>query len=105
MAFTNDIGIHEIDGLMVNEISHNVTIFGNSIELSPKEFDLLIYLLNNKNIVLSRENILSNVWGYDYYGDIRTVDTHIKSIRQKIKEKSDLIVTVRGSGYKLEVKM
>lgn len=97
-------GLFEVGELIVSELSHNVTLSGEEIELTPKEFDLLVYLLKNKNIVLSREVILNKVWGYNYYGDLRTVDTHIKRIRQKLKEQADMISTVRGSGYKFEVK-
>lgn len=95
--------IHEVGRLVVNELSHSVTLDGENIELTPKEYDLLVYFVRNKNIVLSREMILNKVWGYEYYGDLRTVDTHVKRLRQKLKSKGDIITTVRGSGYKLEV--
>ncbi|ETI89609.1 MAG: Transcriptional regulatory protein ResD, partial [Clostridium butyricum DORA_1] len=72
--------------------------------LSPKEYELLIYLVTNEGIALSRDNILDNVWGLDYYGDIRTVDTNVKRLREKLLDRSNLIVTVRGSGYKFESK-
>ncbi|MFY9140408.1 MAG: winged helix-turn-helix domain-containing protein, partial [Thermacetogeniaceae bacterium] len=81
-----------------------VYLAGDRIELSPKEFDLLLYLAENAGIALSREQILSAVWDYDYLGDGRTVDTHIKKIRAKLGNKSDLIQTVRGLGYRFEVK-
>lgn len=97
-------GIYEAGGIIVNEISHNVTLNGEELEFTPKEFDLLIFLIRNKNIVLSREVILNKVWGYNYYGDLRTVDTHIKRIRQKLKHEADMVSTIRGSGYKFEVK-
>lgn len=97
-------GIIEAGGIVINDIGHEVTIDGEAIVLAPKEYDLLLYLMKNRGIALSREKILDNVWGYDYYGDIRTVDTHIKRIREKIKNKGDFISTVRGSGYKFEVK-
>ena len=71
---------------------------------SPKEYELLVYLTDNEGIALSRDNILDHVWGIDYYGDIRTVDTNIKRLREKLSDKSSSIVTVRGSGYKFEVK-
>ena len=71
-------------------------------DLTPKEFDLLVYLIENKNIALSREKILSEVWGYDFFGDDRTVDTHIKMLRNSIERYRDKIVTVRGMGYKFE---
>lgn len=97
-------GVIEAGGIVINDIGHEVTIDGEAILLAPKEYDLLLYLMKNRGIALSREKILDNVWGYDYYGDIRTVDTHIKRIREKIKDKGDFISTVRGSGYKFEVK-
>lgn len=92
------------DGVNINELSHEVTINGTEIYLSPKEYDLLLYFIKNKGIVLSRNKILDSVWGMDYYGDLRTVDTHIKRLREKLIDKAYLIATVRGSGYKLEVK-
>lgn len=101
---TDSDGVVSFDGLVVNELSHDVQIHKESIYLSPKEFDLLIYLIKNRNIALSREKLLDNVWGYTYDGDLRTVDTHIKRLREKLKDKADLILTVRGSGYKFEVR-
>lgn len=92
------------DGLAINEVSHEITIDGKEIYLSPKEYELLIYLSRNKGIALSRNKILDNVWGNDYYGDLRTVDTHVKRLREKLQDKAYLINTVRGSGYKFEVK-
>ncbi|MBC2580986.1 response regulator transcription factor [Clostridium sp. DJ247] len=92
------------DGLNVNEQFHQVKINDEEIYLSPKEFELLCYFIKNKDIVLSREKILDSVWGLDYYGDLRTVDTHIKRLREKLGEKANLITTVRGIGYKFEVK-
>lgn len=94
----------KFDGVIINELSHEVTIDNNEIYLSPKEYDLLLYFVKNKGIVLSRNKILDVVWGMDYYGDLRTVDTHIKRLREKLMDKAYLIATVRGSGYKLEVK-
>lgn len=93
-----------IDDLTVNLNSREVKINGEEITLSPKEFDLLVYMINNKELVLTRNMLLDNVWGIDYYGDLRTVDTHIKRLREKLKHKSNLISTVRGSGYKFGVK-
>lgn len=87
--------------LNVNFDSMEVTVQDKAIQLSPKEFDLLLAFIENKNIVLSRERLLDKVWGFDYYGDLRTVDTHIKRLRHKIGE--DYIKTVRGSGYIFEV--
>ncbi len=92
------------DGLILNEISHQVILNGDEIYLSPTEYDLLIYFAKNKGIALSRETILDKVWGYDYFGGLRTVDTNVKRLREKLKDKSKYIVTVRGSGYKFEVK-
>lgn len=102
----NDYNISNmnIDGVIINELSHEVTIDNKEIYLSPKEYDLLLYFVKNKGIVLSRNKILDVVWGMDYYGDLRTVDTHIKRLREKLMDKAYLIATVRGSGYKLEVK-
>ncbi|EES48645.1 response regulator transcription factor [Clostridium botulinum] len=99
-----DSSIQNFNGLSVNQLSHEVKVNDNIILLSPKEYELLIYLINNESIALSRDNILDNVWGIDYYGDIRTVDTNIKRLREKLLDKSAYIVTVRGSGYKFEVK-
>lgn len=96
--------IINIEGLLIDEPSHEVKIYDNSIELTPKEYDLLLYLVKNKGIALTRDQILDNVWGIDYYGDTRTVDTNIKRLREKLGEKSDFITTIRGSGYKFEVK-
>lgn len=92
------------DGVYVNEQHHEAKVDDKEIYLSPKEFELLGYFIKNKGIVLSREKILDAVWGLDYYGDLRTVDTHIKRLREKLGEKSYLIATVRGTGYKFEVK-
>ncbi|MBO1307422.1 response regulator transcription factor [Enterococcus sp. 669A] len=89
-------------GLEIKEKSHAVTIDGTPLVLTPKEFDLLIYLAKNDQICLDRETILKNVWGYNYYGDTRTVDTHIKSLRDRLGNYRDLITTVWGVGYKFE---
>ncbi len=94
----------EINNLSINKTSHEVQIDGETLSLSPKEYDLLIFLAENKNSVFSRNSLLDKVWGYDFDGDIRTVDTHIKRLREKLGEYSNLIITVRGSGYKLEYK-
>lgn len=93
----------KIEELYVDDVAHEVKVEGKDINLSPTEFSLLIYLLDNKNIVLSREKILTAIWGYDFEGDIRVVDTSVKRLREKLGAMSKLIVTVRGFGYKLEV--
>lgn len=100
---TSQLNLLNFKDLTVNKLSHEVKLKEEIINLSPKEYDLLLYLIENKNIALSRENILNNVWGYDYYGDIRTVDTNIKRLREKLLHMSELIKTVRGSGYKFEI--
>ncbi|WML33818.1 response regulator transcription factor [Clostridium sp. OS1-26] len=92
------------DGLYINEQYHEVKIDDADVYLSPKEYELLCYLVKNKDLVLSREKILDFVWGLDYYGDLRTVDTHIKRLREKLAGKAYLVTTVRGVGYKFEVK-
>ncbi len=94
----------EIAGIKIDDLAHEVFVDNKLIELTPKEYDLLKYLIENKNIALSRENLLSNIWGYDFYGDDRTVDTHIKTLRSHLGEYRDLIKTVRGMGYKIEYK-
>ncbi len=95
---------YHFNGLEVNTNEHYVKVDNEDVSLTPKEYELLLYLINNKNIALSREQILDNVWGYDYYGDERTVDTHIKQLRNKLKDKGNMVMTVRGYGYKFEVK-
>lgn len=95
---------NSFDGLVVDNLSHTVTVDNSEINLSPKEFELLNYFILNKRIVLSREKILDSLWGIDYFGDLRTVDTVIKRLREKLGEKSYLISTIRGTGYKFEVK-
>ncbi|OOM82350.1 transcriptional regulatory protein SrrA [Clostridium puniceum] len=99
-----DSSSQDFNGLTVNKLSHEVKINGHEIVLSPKEYELLIYLITNEGIALTRDNILDNVWGLDYYGDIRTVDTNVKRLREKLLDKANYIVTVRGSGYKFEAK-
>ena len=90
-------------GIEVNKAAHEVTIDGKSIELSYKEFELLTYFMENQGIALSREKILNSVWNYDYFGDARTIDTHVKKLRSKLGAKGDYIKTIWGMGYKLEV--
>ena len=92
------------EGLHIDELSHRVTIDGEMVNLAPKEYDLLLYFAYNNGIVLSREKILDYIWGIDFYGDDRTIDSHIKRLREKLGEKAYLISTVRGVGYKFEGK-
>ena len=92
----------ELGGIKIDKSAHEVTIDGKSVELSFKEFELLTYFMENNGIALSREKILNNVWNYDYYGDARTIDTHVKKLRSKLGEKGDLIRTIWGMGYKFE---
>ena len=103
---SSDTNIETMDlgGILISEASHQVWVDDEEIILSPKEYDLLLYLVHNKGLALSRSKILDNVWGYDYYGDERTVDTNIKRLREKLRSKAELISTVRGSGYRFEVK-
>ena len=89
-------------GIEVDKAAHEVRIDGQSVELSYKEFELLVYFMENRGIALSREKILNNVWDYDYFGDARTIDTHVKKLRSKLGEKGDLIKTIWGMGYKFE---
>ena len=90
--------------LKINYLGHNVFVNDKEIKLTPKEYDILVYFVENKGIALSRENLLNKIWGYDFYGDDRTVDTHIKMLRNNLGEYRDLIITVRGMGYKYEEK-
>lgn len=92
----------ECNGIMIDKAAHVVTIDGKSIELSYKEFELLTYFVDNKGIALSREKILNHVWNYDYFGDARTIDTHVKKLRAKMGEKGEMIKTIWGMGYKFE---
>ncbi len=94
--------IKEFDGLVIDEVARIVTYEGERLDLSPKEYELLVYLAVNQKVALSREQILNALWGYDYFGDLRTVDTHIKKLRAKLGVKGDLIETVRGYGYRFE---
>ena len=93
----------EIGGIQVNRAAHIVTIDGKPIDLSYKEFELLTYFMENRGLALSREKILNNVWNYDYFGDARTIDTHVKKLRSKMGAKGDYIKTIWGMGYKFEV--
>jgi len=99
-AIENDIT--DIGGIKIDKSAHQVSVDGKEIDLSVKEFELLSYFVLNKGVALSREKILNNVWNYDYYGDARTIDTHVKKLRSKIGEKGEYIKTIWGMGYKFE---
>ncbi|MBO4235554.1 MAG: response regulator transcription factor [Firmicutes bacterium] len=92
----------EFGGLSVNIPARTVSVDGVRVELTPKEYELLFYLIKNKNIALSRDKLLSDIWGYDFFGDDRTIDTHIKNLRNNLGPYRDYIVTLRGVGYKFE---
>lgn len=92
----------EAGGIVIDKTAHSVMIDGKTVELSYKEFELLTYFIENKGIALSREKILNSVWNYDYFGDARTIDTHVKKLRSKMGNKGDLIKTIWGMGYKFE---
>ena len=93
----------EAGGIELNKAAHQVLIDGKSVELSYKEFELLAYFMSNQGVALSRERILNNVWNYDYFGDARTIDTHVKKLRSKLGAKGEYIKTIWGMGYKFEV--
>ena len=95
--------IREAGGIVMDKTAHTVAIDGQNIDLSVKEFELLDYFMNNRGIALSRERILDSVWSYDYFGDARTIDTHVKKLRSKMGAKGDYIKTVWGVGYKFEI--
>ena len=92
----------EAGGIVINNAAHSVLVDGNPVDLSYKEFELLTYFVENKGIALSREKILNSVWNYDYFGDARTIDTHVKKLRSKMGKKGELIRTIWGMGYKFE---
>ena len=92
-------------GLSINIPARTVSVDGSKVELTPKEYELLFYLVQNKNIALSRDRLLQDIWGYDFFGDDRTIDTHIKNLRNNLGPYRDYIVTLRGVGYKFEVSM
>ena len=96
--------VKDYDGIVINQEGRTVTVDGKQVDLSLREYELLKYLLDNENIALSRDKILNNVWNYDYYGDSRTIDSHIKKIRHKLGKKGKYIQTIRGIGYKFEIK-
>ncbi len=95
---------YTFEGLVLDDTAHEVTIDGKKVNLTPKEYELLKYLIENKNIALSREQLLTNVWGYDFYGDDRTVDTHVKTLRNNLGKYRKYITTIRKIGYKFEYK-
>ena len=94
--------VFTIDGLVVDFTARLVYVDGQKVDLTPKEYDLLFYLVRNRNIALSREKLITEVWGYDFFGDDRTIDTHIKMLRNNLGEYRKFIVTLRGMGYKFE---
>ncbi len=93
----------DLDGIVIDKVAHKVIVDGKEIDMSMKEFELLVYLTDNIGIALSREKILNSVWNYDYFGDSRTIDSHIKKVRKKLGKKGSHIETVRGLGYKFEL--
>jgi len=95
--------VADAGGIIIDKAAHQVTIDGKGVELSYKEFELLAYFVENQGIALSREKMLNNVWNYDYFGDARTIDTHVKKLRSKLGEKGNYIRTIWGMGYKFEV--
>lgn len=103
MADKGKEDIIDVGGIIINKIAHTVTIDDEPIELSFKEFELLVYLATNQGVALNREKILNNVWNYDYFGDARTIDTHVKKLRSKLNKKGAYIKTIWGIGYKFEV--
>ena len=96
--------VKDYDGITIDQEGRTVKVDGKEVDLSLREYELLKYLLDNENIALSRDKILNNVWNYDYYGDSRTIDSHIKKIRHKLGKKGKYIETIRGIGYKFEIK-
>lgn len=100
---STDTDVLTFGGLDVNIPARTVTVDGVKADLTPKEYELLFYLVHNKNIALSRDKLLSDIWGYDFFGDDRTIDTHIKNLRNNLGDYRDYIVTLRGVGYKFEV--
>lgn len=100
---TDDGDVISAGGIVIDKAAHIVKIDGKSVDLSYKEFELLAYFIENQGIALSREKILNNVWNYDYFGDARTIDTHVKKLRSKLGEKGEYIRTIWGMGYKFEV--
>lgn len=100
----NEKEVKDCGGIIIDKEGRTITVDGKTLELSLREYELLVYLVENENIALSRDKILNNVWNYDYYGDSRTIDSHIKKIRHKLGKRGKYIKTIRGVGYKFEVK-
>ena len=98
----NTSPVLQFEGLVINIPARTVTVDGEKVELTPKEYDLLFYLVENKNLALSRDKLLSDIWGYDFFGDDRTIDTHIKNLRNNLGPYRKFIITLRGVGYKFE---
>ncbi len=103
-TMNNDNELKDYGGIVIDNSARTVKVDGKDVELSLREYELLKYLLDNENVALSRDKILNNVWNYDYYGDSRTIDSHIKKIRHKLGKKGKYIKTMRGVGYKFETK-
>jgi len=101
-ADKHSTNIEKFEGLEVNFAARTISVDGKRIELTPKEYDLLFYMIQNKNIALSRDRLLSDIWGYDFFGDDRTIDTHVKNLRNSLGPYRKFIVTLRGVGYKFE---
>lgn len=102
-SFPTQEEVTNIDGICIDKVSHTVSVDGKVVDMSMKEFELLVYLMDNPGVALSREKILNSVWNYDYFGDSRTIDSHIKKVRKKLGKKGSHIETVRGLGYKFEI--
>ncbi len=102
-AKSDENGIMRAGSIELNKVAHIIKVNDREVELSFKEFELLVYFMENESIALSREQILNNVWNYDYFGDARTIDTHVKKLRSKMGEKGELIKTIWGMGYKFEI--
>ena len=100
--YNNDNSSYSFGDLVIDDKAHDVFLEGNKLYLTPKEYDLLKYFVSNKNIALSREQLLTNVWGYDFFGDDRTIDTHVKTLRKNLGTYGECIKTIRGIGYKFE---
>ena len=102
-AFPDHDDVKDLDGIVIDKVAHKVTVDGKDVDMSMKEFELLDFLVSNAGMALSREKILNCVWNYDYFGDSRTIDSHIKKVRKKLGKKGSHIQTVRGLGYKFEL--